>query len=331
MSRTRIVVGSIIVIVLAGLGYMGYRQFLAPIPATPTPMSGTAAEPATPDRVSAEGVVVPAREATLAFRLSARVAEVLVAEGDEVAAGQPLLRLESDELRAAAAQAEAGVAQALAAIAQAEAGMDVAEAARARAEAAVDEAAAGLALAQEAEPDEPTTASDAQLAQAEARVAQAEAGEDQAVAQAAAAAGALSLAQAGLEAAQATVVLAQTQLDQATLTAPFAGTLVSLHLEVGELAAPGAPAVVLADLRRWQVRTIDLAESDVVLVEAGQRVNVTLDALPEAILAGTVTEISAVAETSRGNVTYAVTIDIAAGEARLRWGMTAFVDISVGE
>jgi HlyD family secretion protein len=330
MSRTRIVGGVIIVIVLAGLGYAAYQQYLAPVPATPTP-TGAAATATAPELVSAEGVVVPIRDAALAFRLAGRVREVLVAEGEAVTAGQPLVRLENDELRALAAQAEAGLDQALAAIAQAEAAADAAEAGVARAQAADDEAAAALGLVEEAMPDEPTTVSELQLEQAEARAAQASAGVSQADALAAQAQAALDLAQAGLEAAQAAQAAAEAQLAQATLTAPFAGIVVSVNVEVGELATPALPAVVLADLNRWQVRTVDLAESDVALVRPGQAAAITLDALPGETLSGTVSEISLTAETSRGNVTYAVTVDVAAGEARLRWGMTAFVDVRVGE
>ena len=62
------------------------------------------------DKVVAEGVVVPALEAALSMPVSGILGEALVAEGDQVAAGQPLLRLQQGRLEAAVAQAEAGVA-----------------------------------------------------------------------------------------------------------------------------------------------------------------------------------------------------------------------------
>ncbi len=55
----------------------------------------------------------------------------------------------------------------------------------------------------------------------------------------------------------------------------------------------------------------------------------TLDAFSGQSFAGTVTEIAQVAETNRGNVTYAVTVELPPASAALRWGMTAFVDIDV--
>lgn len=65
--------------------------------------------------ISATGQVEPRVQAELAFAAaSGRVAEVLVAEGDEVAAGDPLLRLDSRQLQASrdAAAANLAVAQA---------------------------------------------------------------------------------------------------------------------------------------------------------------------------------------------------------------------------
>jgi multidrug resistance efflux pump len=140
----------------------------------------------------------------------------------------------------------------------------------------------------------------------------------------------VSQAQAALAAAQASLAAAQAQLAQATLTAPFDGTLVSLNIEVGEVVAPSAPVLVLADTARWQMQTNDLSETDVVLVRPGQAATVTLDALRDQTFSGVVAEIASVAETNRGSTTYAVTIDLDSTDALLRWGMTAFVDIQVG-
>lgn len=432
MSRLRILIGVIVVAVLAAGGYWGYQAYLAPAPPTPTPApAAEAAGGETPEVVSAEGKLEPARSATLAFRLSARVAEVLAAEGQTVAAGQALLRLESDDLAAAVAQAQAAVSQAEAAVVQAQAAVAVAQAQldQVRAGARPEEVAvleAQLQAAQSAvgqsvaQRDQVTRGADAdQIAAAEAALAQAlaqqkelqiaydqvldnieflagpteertrfqleAANEAVAAAQAAldqvragasaqtiraansavgvsayqrdAVAAQLALLEAGaapeaiaaaealveqaqaqvgqaeaaLEVAQAGLAAAEVQLGQATLTAPFAGTVVRVDLEVGELAVPGVPAIQLADLGAWRVRTIDLAETDVVWVRVGQPAAITFDALADESFAGTVTEIDALAETNRGNVTYAVTLALEPVAAPLRWGMTAFADIEVGE
>lgn len=444
MSRTRLIISIVVVLILAALGYMGYQNYLAPVSATPTAEAQNSSAPDAPSVVSAEGKIIPAREATLAFRLAGRVAEVLVSEGEAVAEGAPLLRLESAELQAAVAQAEAGVAQATAAQAQADAAVLQAEAAVAVAQANLNQLLAGARpeeiaaaeaqvkaansatwqaasqrdnVAKGATPDS-IAAAQAQLAQAqavqkEAQIAydkiienikflagateeqarfqlnaanesvtaaqaaldQVQAGaseetlnalsgavgvaayqrdaakaqlallqagaspeqRDAAQAQVAQAEGALQAAQAGQEAAQAgwqaaqaALEAARAQLAQATLLAPFAGTIVKIDVEMGEMTAPGLPVLILADVSHWRMQTTDLAETDVVLVKPGQTASVTLDAFGEQTFGGTVTEIGALAEVSRGNTTYPVTIELDATDAALRWGMTAFVDIAVG-
>ncbi len=67
-----------------------------------------------PDRFEATGTALPIREATLSTRLMATVLEVSVHEGDRVAAGQVLVRLDARDLDAKRAQVEAGLAEAAA-------------------------------------------------------------------------------------------------------------------------------------------------------------------------------------------------------------------------
>ncbi len=60
----------------------------------------------------AAGVAAPLRQATLSTTLMGRVTEVLVHEGDQVRADQPLVRIDSRELEARAAHMAASVAEA---------------------------------------------------------------------------------------------------------------------------------------------------------------------------------------------------------------------------
>lgn len=139
----------------------------------------------------------------------------------------------------------------------------------------------------------------------------------------------LELAEAGLENAKTQLAAAQDALAQQEWRAPFAGTLVSLDLKVGEFAAPGFPVVVLADLGEWRIETTDLAENDVALLAAGQSASVTIDAFPGQTLAGEVLEIGLMGVDSRGSVTYLVLLSFDPGDVRVRWGMTAFVEIEI--
>jgi multidrug resistance efflux pump len=158
--------------------------------------------------------------------------------------------------------------------------------------------------------------------QAQVGVQQAEVRIDQAVAAVAQAEAAVLLAEAGV--ASAELALART-----FLRAAFDGTVVSVALSEGELAAPGFPTLTLANFNRWQVETTDLTELDVALVAEGAPVTVRVDALPDAELDGVVTAVALVPSVARGDVVYTVTINLAeTADLPLRWGMTAFVDIA---
>lgn len=131
---------------------------------------------------------------------------------------------------------------------------------------------------------------------------------------------------------QAQVALAQaaSALEDAALTAPFVGTVGAILVQDGELVSPGAPGVVLGDLREFKIETTDLNEVDLHLLRVGQRVDLTFDALPERSLEGVVAEIAPMASLEQGGTNYAVTVELEKQDPDLRWGMTAFVDIFVG-
>lgn len=135
----------------------------------------------------------------------------------------------------------------------------------------------------------------------------------------------LAAAQARLATAQANLEAARAALANAELRAPFAGTISSVNLKVGEQVAPGAPVITLAEFSQWVVKTNNLTEIEVVRILEGQAAEVILDALPEVVLTGQVTEIAQVFVESRGDVTYTVTVTLDQGDPRARWGMTAQV------
>jgi multidrug resistance efflux pump len=133
----------------------------------------------------------------------------------------------------------------------------------------------------------------------------------------------LAAAQARLAAAQASLEAAKDALKNSELRAPFAGVVADVRIKVGEQAAPGQPAVVLADFSGWVVETDNLTEIEVVKVAEGQNASVVLDALPEVTLTGKVKSISPVFEEKRGDITYTVTITLTDIDPKMRWGMTA--------
>jgi HlyD family secretion protein len=142
----------------------------------------------------------------------------------------------------------------------------------------------------------------------------------------------LALAEAQVAQSQAALDLAKTNLQDAALTAPFDGTITEVDVEVGQIASPGAPTFILANLSKLQVETVDLAEVDVAKVAVGQPVSIRLDALPEETFTGQVQRIAQQSNDHRGDKVYRVTIALPDGpESGLRWGMTANVDIEVNK
>ncbi len=96
--------------------------------------------------VSAEGEVVPLTSTDLSFRIGGNVAEILVEQGDDLEAGDPIMRLDSAELENGLQQANAGLVAAQAAYEAALTELAVAESAVTRAEVGVTSAEANLAL-----------------------------------------------------------------------------------------------------------------------------------------------------------------------------------------
>ena len=135
----------------------------------------------------------------------------------------------------------------------------------------------------------------------------------------------MASAQASLDAAEASLAAAEAALAEAQLTTPIDGTVVDVSITIGEQAAPGQAAVVVADFSAWEVETDNLTEIEVPQISFGQAVTITPDALPELELSGTVISISDLFEEKRGDITYTTVIELDDEDDRLRWGMTVVV------
>ena len=126
----------IFVVLLAG-SLLGLVACGTEEPAEATPETATTAAPVSDvndvavggfGSVSAEGEVVPLSSAELSFQLGGNVAEIMVAEGDTLSAGEPIMRLDSEALENGLRQAAAGLDAAEAAYEAAVVELDVAKA-----------------------------------------------------------------------------------------------------------------------------------------------------------------------------------------------------------
>ena len=133
----------------------------------------------------------------------------------------------------------------------------------------------------------------------------------------------LAAASARLEAAEAGLAAAQAALQNAQVVSPMAGTLVELNVKQGEAAIPGQTLAVVADLSDWVVETQDLGEEDVVRLQPGQRLSLSLDAYPDVALDGVVESIRQYYTEEEGEVFYHAQIGLQPVDMPLLWGMTA--------
>ena len=128
----------------------------------------------------------------------------------------------------------------------------------------------------------------------------------------------LAVLEARLEAAEAGVAAF-------SVIAPFDGVVANLNAKLGGSINAGEPAVTVADFSQWLVQTTDLTEIDVVNLQEGQTVTVSLDAIPDAQLTGEILSIGQTFTENQGDVVYEVTILLTEAHPNMRWGMTAAV------
>jgi multidrug efflux pump subunit AcrA (membrane-fusion protein) len=117
-------------------------------------------------------------------------------------------------------------------------------------------------------------------------------------------------------------------LANAEVRAPFPGVVTNLDLKVGEFAASGQTVITIADVSKWVVKTTDLTEIDVVSIKEGQTVVVKFDALPDKEFNGNVLSIAQNYSEKQGDIVYEVTVLLTEVDPAMRWGMTAEVSFS---
>jgi HlyD family secretion protein len=140
----------------------------------------------------------------------------------------------------------------------------------------------------------------------------------------------LQIAQDQVDQAQAALALAQQQVADATLTAPSDGTVIWLGPHVGEMATPGAPVLILADLKHLQLQA-GVDESALALMQVGQTVSIVPEAFKDKTISGKVSRIGWLATTTSGVINVPVTIDVNPGEVPLRPGLSATAEIQTSQ
>ncbi len=133
---------------------------------------------------------------------------------------------------------------------------------------------------------------------------------------------------------QQNVQKAQTNLGYATITSPIDGVVLSREVEEGQTVASAMTTptlfIIAQDLTDMRV-IADIDEADIGGVQEGQRVSFTVDAFPEDVFEGQVTQVRQNATTESNVVTYEVVISARNDELKLKPGLTANVTIYVME
>lgn len=135
----------------------------------------------------------------------------------------------------------------------------------------------------------------------------------------------LDAIEARYKAAKAAAWTAQVAVGRAVITAPFAGVVVDVATEVGEVAAPGAPLVRLVQLDPAKI-TVSLSDRDVVAVKPGLEARVTVDAR-SAVLSGTIRRIQPAADPRTRS--FIAEIEVENADGRLLPGMIVNARLSV--
>jgi HlyD family secretion protein len=264
--------------------------------------------PADASRLGASGTV-EATDAQLGFQVAGRLLEVTPREGERVAAGQAVARLDSTEIEARQAQAVAAAVAARAQLAELEAGFRSEEIAQGRsglaaAEDRVRDAErdlervstlfAGRAVSREA-------LDKAQLALDLAKTQREQASQQERLLARGPRRERVDYARAQVAAAEAAVSTFAATLANYRLTAPFAGVVSVRHREPGEIVAPGTAVLTLLDLEKRWVR-IYVPENRLGAVRLGQRAAIRSDSFPGKTYQGEVSFIGSEAEFTPKNV-----------------------------
>jgi HlyD family secretion protein len=256
-------------------------------------------------KVNATGKIQPKTQVKISADVSAKIVRMNVKEGDWVDPGDLLLELDSERYLASVESEEANVRSAIADAELVRENVDQTERVYNRARELLERK-----LESQANLDS---------AQAAYQVEQAR----------------YQSALDKVEQARGRLKQARDALSKCTIYAPMAGTISDLNKEQGEIAIGSQfqedVIMVLADLGAMEA-LVNVDENDIVAIDFGQVAEIEVDALPDELLKGTVTEIANSANVQAQGTTsqkteFEVTLTIESAKQELRPGMTASADI----
>lgn len=140
----------------------------------------------------------------------------------------------------------------------------------------------------------------------------------------------LASAKAQVEVSEAALKLAETNLFYTKIISPVDGIVISRNVDVGQTVAASFQTptlfVIAKDLTKMEIDT-KVSEADIGKVQVGNPVEFTVDAYPELVFKGTVSQVRNAPITVQNVVTYDVIIVVDNPDLKLKPGMTANVSI----
>ncbi len=140
-------------------------------------------------------------------------------------------------------------------------------------------------------------------------------------------------ARAQVKQAQASLQTSETNLSKTVIKSPMDGVVIDRTVEVGQTVAASFSTpnlLTIGDLSVMQV-AISIDEADVGQAKVGQKATFTVDAFPNRVFEGTLSQIYYAPVTVQNVVTYTGIVEVNNENGLLRPGMTANVKIITGQ
>jgi len=292
--------------------------------------------------VSVTGTI-EATQVDVSVKITGRIVERLVNEGDKVTRGQPLVRLDDSELAADVRRLEASLRSAQATLRDLEKGARPQEIEDARAAVASAEATRSMTEREFQRTDQLfkqnlIAAQDVDRARQAFDVARAQersAREKLALLLAGSRPDQIDAARWQVSQAESALVQAQSRLREAMVFSPIDGVVLRKNLEAGETANPGVPILTLVNPKDVWLRAY-VPEMDVGRLKVGDTARLRVDAFPDRVFTGRLTEIGSEAEYTprnvqtkkeRVNLVFRIKIQIDNPQGILKPGLPADADV----
>jgi RND family efflux transporter MFP subunit len=286
-KRLFLVLGLICVLSLAAAVWYWLRPAPIPVHIAVVRLLDPANAPAAASILDASGYVVARRQAAVASKITGKMVELDIEEGDRVKDGQIIAKLDDTNIRAALNAARAQLEYAKAGLAETRVNLNNAQRDYTRQKSLMSGHFVSQAIV-----DNSQTNVDALQAQ-------------------------LATQQVNTEVAERNVELAQRNLDDTIVRAPFAGVVIAKSAQVGEIVSPlsagggftrtGIGTIV--DMDSLEVE-VDVNEAYIGRVQPGQKVESVLNAYPDWKIPSHVIAIIPTADRAKATVKVRIGLDL---------------------